>query len=764
MYDIRQFKPTLYFLILLGMSGFAIAAESPTLWVLSVGAVLFNAYLVKSKLFTPLPRIVANAITLIPLAYVALQIHSGTTPVLAVGQFLVLLQLVKLFEQRANRDYAQLLVLSLLLMVAASINTASLFFGLILIVYLFVSLYCCLLFHLKVETDSAKAALGLDEESANLTTLKQDQRRLSSSMRRLTGLVSSVAIACAIVVFLFFPRGTGAGFLSPLRIMPGQRLTGMSDSVSFQQLAQITQNNQIVGRAWVWKNEQLVAGTQVLLLRGSTLDRYTGKSAVEGQFQWLRSRSQDDSQQVGENEVIHFPPASFLAPPIPAGDRWRQVIHLDPNGTNLLFALPGIEQFKPISRTLGVRYGRRDETLHSVDPINWRLDYEVISRGDFLPPTWNYPVQTKAWRADIDPQIAEFARRPEVSGSNAGGPLAAQRPIDVAVSPLDEAIAGNIAHYLRKNFTYTLDLSDAGGLKPDEDPLVAFLYRFKRGHCEYFAGAMTAMCQSLGMQARIAIGFKCDEYNAMAGYYIIRQSQAHAWVEVLTEKGWQSFDPTSSREDNAALRHNTLLAKAKHLLDYLQYNWANSVVAYDSANRENLINGIESKLIESSVGRQGDLQQISKWFDTAQSWFLRSYLLAGLMIAMVLAIVVAVAWFLYEHWRLQRRAQHLGLEALPTAVQIRLARQLGFFEEMMKVLERHDITRPPPLTPMEFSNSLSYLPPEAYDIIHGLTRIFYKIRFGSAQLQPGQQKRLAATLQRLSQALGTPPPMTGHQA
>src|SRR5205814_5672294 len=96
--------------------------------------------------------------------------------ILAIGQFLVLLQIVKLFEIRANRDYAQLLVLSLLLIVAASINTASLIFGIVLLVYLFLALYCCLLFHLKIETDHAKAAIGIPDEKLNPATLRQDQR------------------------------------------------------------------------------------------------------------------------------------------------------------------------------------------------------------------------------------------------------------------------------------------------------------------------------------------------------------------------------------------------------------------------------------------------------------------------------------------------------------------------------------------------------------------------------------------------------------
>src|SRR5580765_7037209 len=105
MYDIRQFKPCLYVLLIMGMTGFALAAQSPGVWVLSVGGILLNAWLVKTNRFAPLPRLVANGITLLALIYAFLVYrHGGTAAILVIGQFLVLLQLVKLFEQRGNRD------------------------------------------------------------------------------------------------------------------------------------------------------------------------------------------------------------------------------------------------------------------------------------------------------------------------------------------------------------------------------------------------------------------------------------------------------------------------------------------------------------------------------------------------------------------------------------------------------------------------------------------------------------------------------------
>ena len=62
------------------------------------------------------------------------------------------------------------------------------------------------------------------------------------------------------------------------------------------------------------------------------------------------------------------------------------------------------------------------------------------------------------------------------------------------------------------------------------DPLVAFLYDFKKGHCEYFAGALwTLLCQSLGLEARMVVGFHCEGDAFVGGYYQVQQSHAHAW-------------------------------------------------------------------------------------------------------------------------------------------------------------------------------------------------------------------------------------------
>jgi Ca2+/Na+ antiporter len=780
MYDIRQFKPALYVLLLLGMSGFALAAQSPGLWLLAISGTLLNAWLLQTHRFRPMPHLLASGVTLGSMLYVALLVfRAGTPPILLIGEFLVVLQLVKLYEQRSNRDYAQLLVLSLLLMVAASINTASLLFGVMLIVYLFLSLYCCLLFHLKVEADLARKVISIPQDKNNPMTLRQDQRFLNRSMRRLTGLISSVAITMAVVVFLFCPRLPTASFLGPLQFRASQTLTGFSENVGFEQVAKITQNDAVVAHVRLYHNDAKVEGTIPLLLRGVTLDRYNGSGAngVGAAWSWDRAHDADLSYNCNDNETKSILVSDAL-------DRWVQKVALYATGSAVLFAMPGVTTFRP-DRDIVLHYSPRDETIQMSEAVVQPLNYEVTSRGyvgnsepnhDDLEHDPASAARNMSQRgiyetlskfatehpSEIDPKIIQYVRDPAVSGANAAGPLWQQRPASAPPHALDDLIASTIEHHLRNKFTYTLDLTDAARIA-GQDPMVAFLYDLKRGHCEYFAGAMTLLCQSLGIKARMVVGFKCDDYNTLGGYYIVRQNHAHAWVEVQMPDGtWKTYDPTSGRE--SAMRKPTLWATMKHAFDYLEYTWASNVIAYDRSRRDNMVMNVENRLTNTAIQTTDWVTRFRNWMNDRQNavrdwlfnadrWYGTYQLLSFLTIFMIVSLLFAIGWFVFERWRLRLRALRIGIDALPSSQQLKLARQLGFYDELLRLLERHGIYRAPHMTPLEFSESLSYLPAQAYDAVRRLTRIFYKIRYGGAQLLPPHQRRLAMSLDRLETCL-----------
>ena len=102
---------------------------------------------------------------------------------------------------------------------------------------------------------------------------------------------------------------------------------------------------------------------------------------------------------------------------------------------------------------------------------------------------------------------------------------------------------------------------------------------------------------------------------------------------------------------------------------------------------------------------------------------------------------------------MRRRAARIGLSHLPSAEQIRLAKQLGFYERLMRLLHRRNIARAPYHTHAEFSQSLSFLPNQAYDTIHRLTKLFYAVRFGQRHLSHDEQKDLNATVDELEPIL-----------
>ena len=101
----------------------------------------------------------------------------------------------------------------------------------------------------------------------------------------------------------------------------------------------------------------------------------------------------------------------------------------------------------------------------------------------------------------------------------------------------------DIEEYLQNNYYYSL----TPGESPEGDQLSHFLYESKKGYCSYFAFSMALLCRSIGIPARVALGFWVDESSSVMNYYPVRANQAHAWVEVYFPRyGWVEFDPTST--------------------------------------------------------------------------------------------------------------------------------------------------------------------------------------------------------------------------
>ena len=96
--------------------------------------------------------------------------------------------------------------------------------------------------------------------------------------------------------------------------------------------------------------------------------------------------------------------------------------------------------------------------------------------------------------------------------------------------------------YLQQNYRYSLEL---GHVPPGRDPVDWFLFDAKIGYCEQFATAEVLMLRSLGVPARLATGYSTGDYDPVLNQSIVREHDAHAWVEVwFSGHGWVPVDPS----------------------------------------------------------------------------------------------------------------------------------------------------------------------------------------------------------------------------
>jgi hypothetical protein len=105
-----------------------------------------------------------------------------------------------------------------------------------------------------------------------------------------------------------------------------------------------------------------------------------------------------------------------------------------------------------------------------------------------------------------------------------------------------EAIKQELAH-----FEYSLSVPRNEGI----DPVVDFLNVHRAGHCEMFAAAMVLLARAEGIPARVVGGYRVSEVNPITGRAIVRDRNAHAWVEAFTDGAWHAFDPTPISESFA---------------------------------------------------------------------------------------------------------------------------------------------------------------------------------------------------------------------
>lgn len=480
----------------------------------------------------------------------------------------------------------------------------------------------------------------------------------------------------AAMLFVLFPR-----LSAPLWGLPqsGRATTGLSDTMSPGRIAELTQDDSVALRA---DFEGVPPPPAQRYWRGPVLSRFDGAT-------WASSY-----QRIGGSSVPYSASAISYTVTLEPSDRpWLFALELPA-------ALPRLTD-NTLSGDIAVT---RDQQLLSRRPISQVLRYTQLSQlSDRYPAHAEDAAENLRLPPQANPRTREFAQA-----------MRARHPGDRAY------IDAILAHFREENFVYTLE----PGLLAERDPVDDFLFNSRRGFCEQYASSFAVMLRVAGIPARIVTGYQGGELNPRGNYLIVRQSDAHAWVEAIVDGSWQRFDPTgavsplrieggiSRALPNADLPlfsrlNDGLLKDAQWLFDAMNHAWRRNLIGFDR-------------------GRQHELFRALK-LDPGELWQIAS--IAALAAALWMGVVLA--WLGYRRNQIERAA------ALWSDVCTRLARA--------------GLPREPHEGPITFSARASERWPDYAIAFHAIGESYAKLKYG--RIARREREALIATLQRAAEVL-----------
>ncbi len=290
-----------------------------------------------------------------------------------------------------------------------------------------------------------------------------------------------------------------------------------------------------------------------------------------------------------------------------------------------------------------------------------------------------------------------------------------------------EIVGLALSMFRREKFRYTLEpgVYSAEGL--DE-----FLFDRKLGFCEHYAAAFATLMRIAGVPARMVAGYHGGEPNPFSDYLIVRQADAHAWVEVWIEaEGWQRIDPvdsinplrvdpdtplasrfpveTASENENNASRKGAnflqgILRGARLGWDNVNFQWNLHIVSYDQESQRDFykVLGIRNLL----------------------SWRLAGILLGGIL------VVLGVVYFLV---RQKPEKQE---------------RSLILYRKFCRLLARHGFERQASEGPLDFARRVRNHFPAHSETLAALFDLFIGWRYGNAASRT-QERQIQLLLKEL---------------
>lgn len=600
----------------------------------------------------------------------------------ALVHLFVFILINKLFNLRTTRDYYQLYLLTFLCMLAASS------------LYIEIEMFYLILAYIVLFLWNMVA----------MTLLREWQRQESEAYFPFSlfhpylwagVLISAVlAFTFALGIFFILPR-IQLGFFGNMKSQKLQHVSGFSQNVSLGDISSIGDNKDLAMRVRVVWNEPIKG--YHFYWRGMAFDHYDGRSwstAIQG------------TRFLTEDSFSYFYNGNYGTDP---RQLVKQEFYLEPIDTRVVFGQDKIVRihgpFNAITRDA-------NQTLTGLTRLT---HYEVYSKIiEFAPPSAakEEPLSPtmKTYYLQLPPLSNEFhalSASLAVKGRDTVGRILA------------------VKNYLSANYAYSTQSLP----QSETDPIAEFLFRTKSGSCEYFATSMILLLRDMGVPARLVTGYTEGEYNDLGDFYMVRQTDAHAWVEVFLNGQWRMVDPSPLPQETT----RSLLNLGK-LLASVSFFWDRYILIFSAQDQLDTISVAQDRYyrIRKSVKEANDT------FPSLVMAMIKSLWEKHRVQILASAVLIAVV-FSSIFWSFQRKKM---MKVISSPVL--------FYQRALSILLSKGFRRAPEMTPSEFIDSLKREIPQDYaDDLARLTQLFYRSRFGNHSLTAAETTVVRDSLSRL---------------
>lgn len=632
---------------------------------------------------------------------------------LVLAELLIQLQVLHSFHMPRRQDLGYSMVIGLILIGVASTLSQTMVFGGVLLVFLAIAL----------------PVLVLDYRSRlelNVVGFKASLRQTGLSFKRL-GLFLVVILALGLTLFMFMPR------------LPGYQLR--SFPVSGQINQDFEDNQQIINPGYVREGEGNGEGTGQSQTEGpGPMDEnfYYGFNTrmnqnLRGELKpqvVMRVRSQAEGfwrvmafdkylgqgweiSRNNETQTINRPSWSyqfFLPRPVTLNKR-KEVIQTYTVVADLPNIIPALLYPKELYFPTPEVAIDTEGSLRSPLGLREGLTYTVISEVPFrdrtrlqtAPDRYNRPIRDHYLEvpALIKDKVRQQAETLLATSS---------QPI---TTPYEKALF--LAQALKQRYTIQPEIPY---LNPKEDLVEAFLFKYKGGYPDHFSTTLTILLRSIGIPARLAVGFGSGEFNPFTGLYEVKNTDAYAITEVYFPKfGWFAFDPIPGHElIPASIEENQTFSALQQFWKWVA-GWLPSP----------LTNGL-TRFFGAIVGWVvGVIAWLISLFN--QGWL-------GLFTLVGLGIILGfLGWLLWQAWRTWQYRR--WLTKLPMMEQL--------YQQMLNTLSKQGMPKQPFQTPFEYAKTAQTAQAEKANLIAQISSTYVQWRYG------GKQPNLQAVRKQLQQ-------------